>query len=660
MTLSARNQRLALLLILLVGLLLRLKGIGDPIIDHPGWRQGDEAAIARNFAFVDHNILHPQADYNGPGPNYVELELQIVPYLASLGYQIFGVHEVFGRILSIIASLGTVAVLFSFGRWLFQLPLAGLGAAMLFAIAPGAVYYGRTFQPDTVMTFFLTCAVFVGARALTEDREREWRGAIGTTLLVLAAILAKSVAIIVLIPLAAVAVSRFGAAGALRRPQHWLIVIGSLVPYALYDRYERHIASWKWASGITTLHVLPDLGHALISPWAMLMKLTYASDALLMLAHTMLGPVIFTLMLFGFLTPLRNRAAALLPWWLIAAALYLFVVVTVERVDYYLYPFVPLAALSGGAYLGAAIGATDWSTGSSKMRNTAITTLLIALVLTVIEARREIAPYYDYNRHLIREARAVAALVPQDALVVMGHLDPSTLYYLHRRGWQEDPYLWTPFDEQSAIAKGARYYINVEPDRLARNVELAAWLKRFPLLDTPPGVWQVYVTDPDQTVPGAEAAWRAFRKREKAGKVHAPHAGRPHRAMHPAKPKVAPTAAAGSDESAGQSPSPAPTASEPAAAPEATAVPKTPPTPLAPLAPQTGELPARPAEAPAAPVHPRHAEATDTGSVAAPAVPATPKSTWRERHPATAHPAQDDSQLDDSTLEPGAAKLEHL
>jgi hypothetical protein len=85
----------------------------------------------------------------------------------------------------------------------------------------------------------------------------------------------------------------------------------------------------------------------------------------------------------------------------------------------------------------------------------------------------------------------------------------------------EDPYLWTPFDEQSAIRKGARYFIAVEPKRLARNVELAHWLLRFPLLD-PKAAWPVYETDPAKVLPGAETRWQEFRRREKAHELPPP------------------------------------------------------------------------------------------------------------------------------------------
>ena len=41
--------------------------------------------------------MYPQTTYNGPPPNYVELELQIVPFLAASLYKVFGVREIFGR-----------------------------------------------------------------------------------------------------------------------------------------------------------------------------------------------------------------------------------------------------------------------------------------------------------------------------------------------------------------------------------------------------------------------------------------------------------------------------------------------------------------------------------------------------------------------------------
>src|SRR5664279_6544607 len=167
--------------LVVAGLLLRLRGIHNPLLDHPGWRQGDTAAIARNFATLQFNIFYPQTDYNGPPPNYVELELQIVPFIAASLYKLFGIHEVLGRLISLTFGLGTIVVIGAFARWLFRSGVACLAAAALYAALPGSIYYSRTFMPDTAMVFFFTAAIYACARYFWDEAERSWRGPVSYT-----------------------------------------------------------------------------------------------------------------------------------------------------------------------------------------------------------------------------------------------------------------------------------------------------------------------------------------------------------------------------------------------------------------------------------------------------------------------------------------------
>ena len=134
--------------------------------------------------------MYPQTMYDGPPPNYVELELQIVPFLAATLYKIFGVHEVFGRLITVLFSLSTVATLAYFGRWLFGSTLAGLAAAFFYAVFPGSVYYGRTFMPDCTMVFFLTAALFAAARY--RRRATSARGAVAVTALLLPSLFSQN------------------------------------------------------------------------------------------------------------------------------------------------------------------------------------------------------------------------------------------------------------------------------------------------------------------------------------------------------------------------------------------------------------------------------------------------------------------------------------
>jgi hypothetical protein len=524
-------------LVLLVGLALRLKGIHNPITDHPGWRQGDTAAIARNFATLEFNPLRPQVDYNGPPPNYVELELQIVPFLAAVLYKIFGIHEVFGRLISIAFSLATIVLVGAFARRLFRSDVAGVAAATVFAIYPGSLYYGRTFTPDTAMVAFMTAALYASFlwsagrsdNAAPQSGTREgaspvpahffWLAAALTAL----AILAKPVAAVALVPIVSFAIARWGWRATLLRPSLWAFLAIAIVPYLAYDAYLRSIAEWHWASGITAKHVLPELVAAFASPAAFLRKLAQFNDALGMLPGTMLGPIGFGLMLLAIVVPVRGEARVLLAAYFLALIVYTFVVVSVERVDYYLYVWLPFAALSTGGLIARLRELVNphelWNSGGLALGG-------VFFALMIMLSRAAVHDYYQYKPGVYRAATVLDATLPPGILVVMAHYDPSVLYYIHRKGWEEDPALWTPFDERSAIKKGARAFISIEDRRMRRNVELCHWLERFPITNPDAPLrraqdrgWPVYVTDPVKVLPGAEARWQAFRKLELAGKA---------------------------------------------------------------------------------------------------------------------------------------------
>jgi Dolichyl-phosphate-mannose-protein mannosyltransferase len=513
--------RLGLLAVLLLALVLRLHGIHNPLLDHPGWRQGDTATIARNFARLRFDIMYPQTSYNGPPPNYVELELQIVPFIAATLYKIFGVHEIFGRLLTLAFSLGTVGLIAYFARWLFAAASAGLAAAFFYAVFPGSVYYGRTFTPDCAMVFFLTAALYAAARYLLESPRLSLRGLAGTTSLLTVAYLAKPVAAIAIVPLLGIIGER---ARSRRVPVAFgaTLVVVPLLVLALYDRRVNSYAEWHWASGITTLHVLPPLRSALTTSAGFVTKLTDLRIVIGMLRQTMVGTLSFLLAILGLIALpwIPTRARTLLWGWFIAGLLYIYVVVTAERVDYYMYPLLPLAALLIGGLLARFASMVRAANVAPAARYALLALVPVVAVAALLGGIRPVAAYYDYGKATYRNALALDHTLPKDAIVVIGHYGPEVQYYIDRFGWEEDPALWTPFDEESAIRKGARYFISIEDNRLRRNAELCAWLQRFPLLEGGTA-WPVYETDPAKVSPGAERFWRAFRNAERSGKGRA-------------------------------------------------------------------------------------------------------------------------------------------
>jgi 4-amino-4-deoxy-L-arabinose transferase-like glycosyltransferase len=510
-----RRFQLLLLVIVLFAALLRLKGIHDPLLDHPAWRQGDTASIARNFALLQYNIMYPQTNYDGPPPNYVELELQIVPFLAATLYKIFGVHEIFGRLITLVFSLGTVAVVGLFGRWLFTSALAGLAAAFFYAIFPGSIYYGRTFTPDCAMVFFLTAALYVVTRLVVEDEVFSQRALARATALLTLAYLAKPVAVAGIIPVIGVLWERVRSGRTMRPTAIAVLLVVPLVILYLYDTRVSEHAEWHWASGITSLHVVPALKAAFTSGNGFVVKFEQFRDVLGLLRETMLGTIAFVLSIAGFIALIWTdaRSKALLWGWLIGGLAYTYVVVTVERVDYYMYLLLPLCALVIGALIARFAAWVETVDAAPAARYAMLALVPIVAIVCTLQARAAIAPYYDYNKQAYRNAVFLNHTLAPGALVVVGHYGPDVLYYINRYGWEEDPYLWTPFDEESAIRKGARYYISIEDNRLRRNLELCAWLQRFPVIN-PNAQWPVYVTDPKQERPDADAFWRAFRTAE--------------------------------------------------------------------------------------------------------------------------------------------------
>jgi 4-amino-4-deoxy-L-arabinose transferase-like glycosyltransferase len=503
---------------LAIGLALRLYGIGNPIMDHPGWRQGDTAAIARNFAERQFNIMYPQTTYNGPPPNYVELELQIVPFLAASLDKVFGVHEIFGRLIAFAFSLGTIVMVAVFARWLFDSPLAGTIAGFFYAIFPGSVYYGRTFMPDGAMVFFLTVALYAAAPLLLDRERLAARGVAWTTALLSVAYLAKPVALLGLAPLGGLVWDRFRARKAMVPAAIATLIVLPVALVWLYDRRVASYAEWHWASGITRLHVLPSLGGAFASLAALAAKCTQFRLALGMLRETMLGQISFLLAIAAFfaLPWITARSKTLLWAWLAGGLAYVFVVVTVERVDYYLYPLLPLCALVIGGMLARFVALVRGVDAAPAARYALVALVPLAALVALLTSRAPVAAYYSYNAQAYRNAVELDRTLPPGALVVIAHYGADVQYYIDRFGWEEDPLLWTPFDEESAIAKGARYFIAVEDHRLRHNLELCAWLQRFPVTTTQGG-WPVYQTSPGEAPPSAMRFWQAFRKAERRG-----------------------------------------------------------------------------------------------------------------------------------------------
>src|SRR6185503_20740291 len=106
-----RSDRLAVGLILALGIALRLYHVTDPFLDQHRWRQVDTAAIARNFYEGSLNPFSPKVDWGGPN-GLVETEFPLVPWVTAVLYRAFGFHEVLGRLPVIAFSVALIIAVY--------------------------------------------------------------------------------------------------------------------------------------------------------------------------------------------------------------------------------------------------------------------------------------------------------------------------------------------------------------------------------------------------------------------------------------------------------------------------------------------------------------------------------------------------------------------
>src|SRR5436190_16608296 len=82
-------------------------------------------------------------------------------WLVMLSYRLFGVHDWAARLVPALAVHGTIMLSYLFGRRLLGERAAYRGALLL-ALTPGLMGMGRILTMDSLLTFWVTLAIFAG------------------------------------------------------------------------------------------------------------------------------------------------------------------------------------------------------------------------------------------------------------------------------------------------------------------------------------------------------------------------------------------------------------------------------------------------------------------------------------------------------------------
>ncbi|MDF2663433.1 MAG: glycosyl transferase family 39 [Paenibacillus sp.] len=402
---------------------VRLPYLSDSPYGYDSWRQSDTEAMARNFTEHRFNVWFPQLNYQGPMPNYAQLELQITTGLIAVLYELFGYHYPLARLVPILFFMGSALFVYRIALRHFSPFVAGL-SVVLYGLLPLNVLYSRAIMPESAALFFYTGAFYwFGEWIARGKRNMLFVSALFTAL----AVCEKVPAVFVGIPMVVMVLVKYGWRAAYR-PELWAFIALALLPPFAYYRWLGTVAESAFVSGIASKHILPAMASAMLAKeaWAF-----FAAE--LPKAFTWCG---LGLSLLGF-AMLRLRSHYAIVAWMLAMLAELATIVAVIRFNYYLIFIGPLVSLLGAYAVGALLERTIRHSRTRLANAAAGLGIAVAVGLAAGESFATVAPVIGrQNADILQQAAVVERYAAPEDLVVVGTDDPSLLNASHRAGWR--------------------------------------------------------------------------------------------------------------------------------------------------------------------------------------------------------------------------------
>lgn len=491
---------LALVAILLLALAFRLYRIDIPLVDAHSWRQVTNADIARHFMDGSLNPFQPRVSWGGPEAGIVGMEFPLLQWMTGVVWRVTGESELVARAVVTLFSLATVWLMYQLGLRLHSRG-AGRAAAVLTAISPGLVFFGRSFLSDTPMVTFMVASVLAWDRYF--DRPGWQRGAVASAMVALAG-LVKLPGILVLGGVAGLAWARGGWRGVFDR-RLMLGCTGALVATAAWYGYADLIylgtgltqAVFR-PSGTYPPDIAPGVEFVTVSHFSTASRLFSADfwwtmgDRLWSLYLTPVGT--FAAVIGIGVACARPKGWALHLWAIAGMALVLVAAEGQYWHEFHTLPLVPPLLLYAGLALAPVFGSLP---GLSRAASAAVVSAAVVIVsLQSFRAsgvrdklyRAEVvdAGFVDWGR-AVREMTEVAPMITVDYLQG-GANSPMMLYYAHRQGWSFDVHsISVEVIEHLVRTSGARYFVTAVWRELAmEKPEVAEYLLRHHPLPLPP------------------------------------------------------------------------------------------------------------------------------------------------------------------------------
>ncbi|MEE9603452.1 MAG: glycosyltransferase family 39 protein [Thermoguttaceae bacterium] len=460
----SRQFPAALLGLLALTALLRSVAICRPLLGAFATKNVVYAMIARNWAAGSGSLLCPTLDVLRGGQRaWHMVEFPVAAYLTGALWWLFGGSlDVWGRLLSVVFSIGSVGLMFLFVRRRHG-HRAATAAAFMLAVAPVSIIYGQSFMLEASVVFF-SLATFYALDRRLHGHHCAWLMVAAVCLAML--LLTKIYMLVLLLPLAAMWMRGPGnlpagdggenageGSGRPSLPLACIIAGLAIVPAGLWYGFAYWAASPESPFVARIFYSVRQSGTTHLPPHPLLLSPEFYRQLLDDMSGVVLTPVGLMVLLAGLLD---RRWRQYVPWLLAMLALVLVLPRKFQEMNYYWLVVLPPFCIIAG--LG-------WDLISRRMRPGRLATVVLVLATLVFSLRYAAGPAFitpAEDRAVVVAGRAVQELTAAgEPIVTMHGTTIDLLYYCNRPGWAVSPEEDLEKKLPGFLRHGAKYLVIV-------------------------------------------------------------------------------------------------------------------------------------------------------------------------------------------------------
>lgn len=407
------NTKKIFLGIFVLGLVLRLWHITNPLLDEHAWKQTSSAIVARNYV-SNFNLFRPAHDLEIRYPMATGLFEYIV---GTLG-RFFGFSDLLGRLTSLFISLIGFVFLYMLVRR-FWGDAAALWTCFFYAFLPVSVFYSRSFQGDGSMTAMTI--VFIYFFTLWIDTGR-WAYFVLSIVSANLAFLFKIPSLFILMPAAGYLFLKERFRMLLNWRMYLFLALSTAFPLYFHWRvpietngmiYSAIANQDKWG------------GPSILTTFEFWWRTFYINLSEYHYTHT--GYIFFLLGLFK--KPKEARQWVFY-FWLVSVALFFVVAAKGVHHEYYPLPLMPVACTFIGRFLAGFFV-------NKKYRNKKFVFGFVCFMVfySFVFSMIRLNDRYKIQERYLSLAEIVKNNSTRDeSILVMSNSEPEIFYYAHRRG----------------------------------------------------------------------------------------------------------------------------------------------------------------------------------------------------------------------------------